>query len=242
MKKELYRQKNPVVNDAFDRLAVEIHLKKQNFNYKSFMLCGCEPGVGTTTIGIDLAISMAAAGWKTLLIDCDMRKEASYKRLNENSEHGLYDYLNGKKSKESIITKTNNENLYYIPSGNGMGGQISLLCSARMQELMKNLKNEYDYIILDVPSLSSSADGLILAGQVDGVVLISAQNYSSIKNIANIKEKLEKANANILGIIANKVNKKEFKKYINYYDYFVNNKYLADKKHKGVVKHETAKK
>ena len=58
MKKELYRQTNRIVNDAFDRLAVEIHLKKQQNGFKTFLLCGCEPGAGTTTISIDLAMRL----------------------------------------------------------------------------------------------------------------------------------------------------------------------------------------
>ena len=90
--KELYRQKNEIVTDAYDRLAVTIHLKNKLYGYKSFMICGSEPGVGTTTTAIELAISMSAAGWKTILIDCDMRKDVAYKRLNENREKGLYEY------------------------------------------------------------------------------------------------------------------------------------------------------
>ena len=73
-KKEIYRSNNQTLNDAYDRIAAEIHIKKQKKDYKTFLVTGCESGVGSTTVVISLATSMALAGWKTALVDVDMRK------------------------------------------------------------------------------------------------------------------------------------------------------------------------
>lgn len=227
MKKELYRQNNPVVNDAFDRLAVNIHLKKQQEGLKTFLFCGCEPGVGTTTIAIDLAISMSTAGWKTLLVDGDMRKTSDYKHLNNNADVGLYEYLDKKIDETLIYYDTNYDNLTFVPNGQCKGGQVNYLCSEKMQKLVKTWKEEYDYVIIDVPACASAVDGSILAGQVDGVVMVASLNYSSRKGIHQAKTALEKAGANILGIVANRVSRKEYKKHVSNYDYFTKKKYQS---------------
>ena len=232
MKKELYRQTNRIVNDAFDRLAVEIHLKKQQNGFKTFLLCGCEPGAGTTTISIDLAISMAEAGWKTLMVDCDLRKDAGYKRLNSKTEDGVSEYLSGEIEKKEVVCETNYENLYYVSGGKGCNRQVNRLCSAKMMDFIAWAKDTYDYIIFDAPSLGSAVDADILAAQMDGIILIASKYSSSTKSIAQVQESLERAQANILGIVVNKVDKKEYKKHINHYDYFVKNKFLSAKKGK----------
>ena len=81
--KNIYKSDNSVLNDAYDRLAAQLFIKKQNSDLKVIAVSGTEPGVGSTSICINLAISMANAGWKTLLMDADLRKESRLKRLNE---------------------------------------------------------------------------------------------------------------------------------------------------------------
>lgn len=227
MKKELYRQDNPVVNDAFDRLAVNIHLKKQQEGLKTFLFCGCEPSVGTTTIGIDLAISMATAGWNTLLVDGDMRKRSEDKRLNMNGDKGLYEYLSCHIDEKDMYYATNYDKLTFVPNGQCNGGQVNLLCSEKMQNLLNEWKKEYDYVIIDVPSLASAVDAKIIAGQVDGVVMVASLRYSSRKAISQAKMALENAGANILGIVANRVDRREYKKNVRDYDYFTKKKYKS---------------
>ncbi len=237
MYKELYRQKNTVVTDAYDRLSVAIHLKNKQFGYKTFMICGSEPGTGATTTAIELAISMANAGWKTVLVDCDMRKEGAFKRLSDSDEAGLYDYLLGEISEKELISRTNQENLDYISNGKSDGDQVSLLCSANLQGLLKNLKRDYDYVILDVPAFTSSVDCNILAVQVDAVVLVAAQYYSSQGTIEKARKKFESDGANVLGIVVNKLDEKTYKKVISNYDYFLKKKYKASAKRGNGGKH-----
>ena len=187
-KVELYQVKNETVNDAFDNMVVEVHLKKQMHGYQSFLLSGSEPGVGTTTMVINLAIAMAEAGRKTVILDIDMRKEQNYKRLNTEVEYGLAELLKDNGSLDKAVYATNQNKLDYIPAtGKVVENPVSLLCSNRMEELLEELKKEYDYIFIDMPSIYSAPDAKIIAGKVDGVIVVAAQG-KTLKN--HLKEQI----------------------------------------------------
>lgn len=217
---DIYRHKNQTLNDAFDRVVVNIHLQRQKKGYKSFLICGIEPMVGTTTIAINLAISLAVSGWKTILVDADMRKSIGYKRLNEDMENGLPDYLRGKCEKDEVTYDTNWDLLDYIPCIIDEESPVRLLCSARMEALLSQLEMEYDFVILDLPSINSAVDSNILAAKSDAVCLVAALGTSSKDNLRIAKQTLDQVGANVIGVIANKVDKSEYKKQVRNYDYF----------------------
>lgn len=179
---DLYYTKNPVVNDAFDSVVANICLYHEKHGYKSFMLTGCEPGVGTTTIAIELSIALSRTGWKTLLLDADLRKNPVYKRLNEGITLGLTDYITGRADEEQIIYPTNTELLDYIPGGQVKAiNPLRLLYSHRTTKLLSILTGSYNYVIIDVPALNSSADPHILSAKADATILVAALDGSNRK-------------------------------------------------------------
>ena len=80
-KLEIYKSDNYILNDAFDQSVMSLHILRKQNGYKSFVICGCEAGDGATTVAINLAAGLASSGWRTVLIDGDMRKKNRYKRL-----------------------------------------------------------------------------------------------------------------------------------------------------------------
>jgi capsular exopolysaccharide synthesis family protein len=231
---DFYRNSEQYVNDAYDNVIVDINMKKQEMGYQSFIFCGCEPGVGATTLSISIAISMAVSGWKTVLIDGDMRKNARHKRLNTEAEAGLEEYLSKEESYEKIVYETNHNNLYYIPGGSGATNPISLLCANRMNELMEQLKMDYDYIIIDMPSIATSVDAKIVAKKVDYIVLVAAYGQTDLRSIRKAKKVLNRTGGNVMGIIVNKVGTSAYKRVMKNYDYFMNKKYITKKKRRKV--------
>lgn len=225
-KKEIYRSKNQILNDAYDRIAAEIHIKKQQKGYKTFLVTGCESGVGSTTVVISLATSMALAGWKTVLVDVDMRKRESDKRLNEDVSKGLSDFLRSEAEYKEIVTKTNYDSLDYISSGNHSQNTVSLLCSSRMIELLNELKQNYDYIIIDIPAMTSAIDASVLATISDAVVMVAAQLKTAKRTLKSAVHQLERVNANILGVVVNRVEEDEYRRVMKNYDYFRKRKYF----------------
>lgn len=229
---DLYRSKDATLNDAYDRLVVNIHIHKEKEGYKSFVLTGCEPQAGTTTIAINLAISMAMSGWKTILVDADLRKKDGSKRLNDTVEAGLTDFLCGDCAKEEIICETNYNLLKYVSCGTMEENPVRLLCSNRMSALLEELEQEYDYVILDLPSIYAAVDTNILVSKADAVILVAAQQSTTSTQIEEAKSIVEGIDGTLLGIVLNKVEMNEYKHYMKFYDYFKSGKYINKKNKK----------
>ena len=133
---ELYGNDNQMMCDAIDNILVKIHAYKKKTDAKSFLLTGCGAQAGTTTVSINLAIALSMAGWKTLLIDCDLRKGGRYKRVGAMQETGLTEYLSGECEYEKCIHDTNYENLKYLPNGKECKNPVRMICSAKMEEMV----------------------------------------------------------------------------------------------------------
>lgn len=221
---DFYANKNCISQEAIERIIVEIHLLKQKNGSKKFILSGCEPGVGTTTIAINLAITMASAGWRTIIIDGDLRKKINYKRINDELELGLTNYLLDEITYLETTYDTNLKHLHYIPSGSRRLNPISLLCSNKVDELMNQLSKDYDYIIMDMPSITTSVDTNVMANKMDGVILVSEYGKTDIRSIKESRDILYKSEAKISGIILNKIKNNEYGRMIKNFAYYKSHK------------------
>lgn len=231
---EFYRMDNQNMNDAVERIVVKIHTMKKKFDKKITLLTGCGPATGVTSLSIDLAMELSMARWKTLLIDCDLRKSVRYRRIATKVSVGLSEYLSKEAEKEDIIMKTNREFLDYISCGNVDGSVVSLLCSPEMSSLMESVSKEYDYIIIDSPSINIVSDSDILFQYVDGIALVAAIDKTTKKQLEDAKRKVSHYSDKYYGLIINQVDMKQYKDYVKDYDYFEKNnmakKYLDDMK------------
>ena len=225
----LYRNGSSIVTDAFDRTIFNICLQKEKNGHKTFLLCGCEPRVGTTTVSVELSISLAAAGWKVLLMDGNFRKENEYKRLNDGIEGlaiGMAEYIAGKVEKKDIIKRTNWAGLDYLPSGNVDDfTPLNLLYANKMVHIIDEVKNDYDFVIVDVPALSAVVDASILAVKTDATILVAAMNGKKRKMLERTYQQMCAGNVNVIGVIENRVAMNEYKDYISNFNYFRNKIY-----------------
>ncbi len=231
-KLEIYKSDNYVLNDAFDQSVMSLHILKKQNGYKSFVICGCETGDGTTTVAINLAAGLASSGWKTVLIDGDMRKKNRYKRLNENAGAGLSDYLMNKVTLDKVIYETTTENLFYIPCGELIDNPVRVLCSSKMTEAKNELSESYDFIIYDMPAVNAAMDAQVLAVSVDATILVSAIGETSKKGLVEAANALTEVKANLIGTIINKTDMDQYVSNNRDYDYFQNEKYVKKAKSK----------
>lgn len=230
----VYDNDNQAVQDAYAMLTANIHISNDQKLLRTFGLTSCNPEEGKTSIAISLAITMAHSGWNVLLVDADMRKPTAAKRLNEGSQLGLSDYLAEKVELDEVLSETNITNFTYCSCGNDHRNPIGLLCSARFEELLAKVSYDYDIVLFDTPALTSVVDGAIVASKVDANLLVVRMGLTTLTSLKRVKEQLEKLNANILGVVLNKVKRRDYKKYLGSYNYFFNSKRFLKNKGKSI--------
>ncbi len=194
-------------SEAIRSTRVSVQLSGSGTRSKCFLITSTLPSEGKTTMAVNLALSFAAAGEKTVLIDADLRKP----RLHEI--FGLKNRVNGNGVSSFLAEVTNtlkmynnfSENLRIIPSGPVPPNPAELLASPRFKLLLKKLSGRFDRIILDGPPHIGFADTLILSRSVGGIVLVSSIGESSREAIGQFKKSITNVNGTILGCIVNKV-------------------------------------
>lgn len=231
MKLDIYRNRDYKLNDAFDQAVMNIHIQRERKGYKTFTICGCEPGDGTTTVAINLAAALASSGWKTVLVDGDMRKKNMFKRLNEETTIGLSNYLTEQVTINEIIYETTTDMLSYIPCGDLTNNPVRLLCSTKMDEAKKALMERFDFVIFDMPAMNAAMDANVMAVKSDACILVVASGETSKKGLASAVNTLKEEDANLLGVIINKTEMDEYKRYRKDYDYFKKERYVENAKH-----------
>lgn len=224
---ELYEKNNQLIKAAIDKIVVEIFNKRdEQQSGQTIVLTGCSPLVGTTSTSISLGIAVATSKRKTLVIDCDVRKAIKYKKLNEQASLGLADFLLDEKIQlEDVIYKTNIDSLNYIPCGDYAENSTRILCSERMGQMLALLKQQFDCIIFDCPSITIVPDAQILFKDADGIILLSALGETRKKQIKEAKMKVKPFADKYYGMIVNKITLDVYKQNVKDYDY-----YLVDKK------------
>ena len=140
---------------------------------------------------------------------------------------GLADYIRGQAELSRIITPTNWQGLDYVPSGRvGTASPLQLLYSSRMRDLTGQLGEGYDFVLIDGPASSTAVDAEFLALQADGAILVAAMDGSRKRLLEDAKRRLEGLNANLIGVIENKVELGEYRQYEKNFDYFNRQRFL----------------
>jgi len=230
----LYAKEEQIVNAAIDKIVVDLFNKwGKGRGGQVIVLTGCSPVAGATYTSIALGIAMASSQRKTLVIDCDVRKAIKYKKLNEEASSGVANYLLNEDVKaDDVIYETNIENLSYMPCGEYSNYSTRVLCSPRMDDLIAAVKDKFDCILLDVPSITIVPDAQILFPMVDGIILLSALGETRKKQIKEAKMKVAPFSSKYYGMIVNKIPLDVFRQNVKDYDYYFVDKKGEQKFHK----------
>jgi len=189
-------------------------------NMKTLIFTSSSTKEGKSTTVANLAIMVSQIGFKTLLIDGDLRKPSIYKIFGLDKEPGLVnvllgtndwqecvltitDIMIGKLGVKDIINTPGIDNLHIITSGSPPLNPSELLESTRMNEFLENVKQKYDLVLIDTTPVLPAADAAILASKVDGVILVYEIGRTARGALKRTKVQLENVNAKILGIVLN---------------------------------------
>ncbi len=165
-------------------------------------ITGVVPDAGESIFTANLAVVMAQAGKKILLIDCDFVHPMQH-ALFEMENRGLFEAVNSDSEVGAFCQPTEQAGLSLLTVGEA--ALPDLLSSERFSEILAELKKEYDYILLDAPAVLASADALAAAACADGVILVIESGKEEPKTVRLAKKRLEQAKAHVLGCVLNSV-------------------------------------
>ena len=228
-------------SEAYRSLRTQIQYARSEKPVQTILVSSPGPGEGKSTSVTNLAITMAQMGSKTILIDSDLRRPVLHSLFDLKRDVGLSNYLVGRAEIEEVIRPTSVDNLYLISCGILPPNPSELLGSKRMQELIQQLKNEYDYVLFDSPPLIAVTDAVVMAPWVDGVVLVLRSGKTDRDAAVRAFELLRNVKANVLGTLLNDVLPSYMygSYYYYYYYYYYSSEDGKTKKRKKKHHHHT---
>ena len=182
--------------------AIRTNIQFSGTQMKVIAISSVEAGEGKSTTSVNLAISFASVGLRTLLIDADTRNSVLSGTFKSNEPYkGLSNFLSGNET----ICQTDISGLDVIASGPVPPNPTSLLQNDNFRHLMEVARSRYDYVIIDTPPIGLVIDAVIIAHQADASLLVTAAGKIKRRFVAKAVEQLEQSGSQFLGVVLNKV-------------------------------------
>jgi len=210
------------IAEAYRFLRTDLLLTTEQTDAKSIMVATAKPGQGGTTTAANLAISLAMDGKRVILVDADMRRPSLHRIFKAANEYGLSSILCNEKDFQDVVVSTEIDNLLLLPAGPAPSNPAELLGSARMRMLVDTLSEYADYVLFDTPSAIAFTDSVVLSQLLDGVMLVVRAQQVPRGVELQVRNLLNKANANILGVVLNDVQPEMVDSYYYHSHYYPN--------------------
>ena len=206
-KKEIVVLSDPksLTAEAFKTVRTGLFFASRNNDLKTILVTSGAPGEGKTIFAVNLALTIAQSGSKTLLIDADIRKPRVHKILQLDNAEGLTSYLSSAGATIKTQKTAEDNNLYVVTSGPVKTNPTELLGSPRMKNLIDEARKRFDKIIIDTPPVMTVSDPLILTGISDGVVQVINFGKSNKRIQLRTKNKINSFGGKIVGAVLNRV-------------------------------------
>lgn len=206
----------------YNNLITNIRYSSFDKEHKVIMITSSVMNELKSTQCVNLGVCMASNDKRVLIIDLDLRKPVIHRAFKVSREKGIVDYASKKYKLEDIIKKTE-YNVDVITAGDDIVNPANLLESEILKGMIKELREKYDYILIDTPPISACADALIISKDCDGVLYNIAMNSTKKTIVKEAINRLHRVNANIIGIVLTKYSDKMDTE--EYYYYYYNNEY-----------------
>lgn len=189
---------------AYRMLQANLKFLSSDKELKVIVVTSSVPKEGKSTVSANLALAMAQLGRKVLLVDADMHRPLQHQIWDLSNQLGLSNLLVGQTELRTVIKEVM-VNLNVITSGVIPPNPMALLDSQRMASLIEIFSANYDFTIIDTPSLSVDADAPVLGKMADGVLLVVRPGVIDSGSAALAKEFLARSGQNVLGQVVNGV-------------------------------------
>lgn len=212
-----------IVKEAYNAIRTNLLFSQQGEKCPIFVITSPTANNGKSINAINMAISLAQIGKRTLLIDADMRNPTIHRMFSIPVKNGLSEILAGL-TDNITVSKTDVENLSVLTAGKIPPNPTELLSSSRMDKLLDFVKAHYDCVFIDTPPVNLVTDSTSFSSKATGYILVIKSVTTDIQEVKVTVSTLQHINANIVGFVLNDVNAKN-KRYSLYYKKGYRSKY-----------------
>ena len=195
--------------EALRFLRTSLHFARIEPENKLLMIAGPSSGVGKTFVCSNLAVAVAQAGQRVVLVDADMRRGTLHEVLGVRATDGLSELISRQITLETAVRKVAGaENLSFISRGSSPPNPSELLMHPDFGKLLDTLAADYDLVIIDTPPVLAVTDAAVIGQHVGTTLLVVRSGLNQAREIALAKQRLEQSGVEIKGAIVNGINKR----------------------------------
>jgi len=196
------------ISEAFRALRTSLLLSQADHPPQVILVTSALPREGKTTAAVNLAVTLAQLGDRTLLIDSDMRKPGVRRALNltTGKEAGLSSYLAGVSTLDEVtVPHPTIENLVALTTGPVPPSPADLLSSHRMREAIAELRHKFKFVVIDSPPVMAATDAVLISALTDGVLLVVRSGETPKEAFTRTRDLLAAVKCRLLGVVLNAV-------------------------------------
>jgi len=190
-------------SEAYRTLRTNIQFSSLDKPIHTMLVTSTAPDEGKSTTLANLAVTMAQAEQRVLIVDCDLRRPSLHQLFGVANEQGLTSAILDQGEGPLPVQATPVPGLSLLPSGPLPPRPADLLGSRRMEALIARMRAEADIVLFDTPPVVAVTDAAVLATRVDGVLLVLQAGRTRRDRAREARQKLEKVKANIVGVVLN---------------------------------------
>ncbi len=214
------------IKEAYNSIRTKLMFTGKGEKCPVFAVTSPMAGDGKSTNATSLAVSIAMADQKVLLIDADMRKPSAHRYFSTENRNGLSEILAGL-SNEIKLRPTDHPNLSILTSGQIPPNPAELLGSKQMDTLLEYVRKYFDYVIIDMPPVNVVTDATVIADKITGYVLVVQSGKNHIQDINAAIRLIEDMKGTIVGLVLNDpFNRADAHYSMMYKRYYRDNRYL----------------
>ncbi|HYE96799.1 MAG TPA: polysaccharide biosynthesis tyrosine autokinase [Rubricoccaceae bacterium] len=190
-------------SEAYRALRTSLQFSRPDTVVQTVLVTSASPGEGKSLTALNLAVTLAQAGRKTLLIDADLRRPSVHKRLALPRTPGLVDLLFSGGDSATTLPESGVDDLTVLAAGTHAPNPSELLGSRALRDLVEAARQAYDVIIFDAPPVLAATDAVLLSTQCDATFLVARAGQTRDYALEQAQEALEGVGAHVIGVVLN---------------------------------------